>query len=76
MLQALKNRSRENGAGNQNHAEAMLIEDLRKMLDWSTLQCPSNWLEKELADVDTLHFVAKHVMMRAFAASGFVIWTR
>ncbi|PSR73100.1 hypothetical protein PHLCEN_2v11047 [Hermanssonia centrifuga] len=71
MLQALKNKSRANGAGGRNHAEAMLIEDLRKLLDWSTSQCPNDWLDKELTDVDTLHFVAKHLMMRAFTTSGY-----
>ncbi len=76
MLQALKNKSRANGAGGRNHAEAMLIEDLRKLLDWSTSQCPNDWLDKEITDVDTLHFIAKHLMMRAFTTSGFVIWTR
>ncbi len=37
MLQALKNKSRANGAGGRNHAEAMLIENLRKLLNWSTI---------------------------------------
>ncbi|KAH9948145.1 hypothetical protein B0H21DRAFT_848678 [Amylocystis lapponica] len=75
ILHTIENKSRAGGDG-RNHAEAMTIGSMKKMMEWSEQTCPSDWLEKDIKDLGTLLTVSKHFLMRAFMSSGFTIWTR
>lgn len=77
LLKAIRNSA---GGDNttRNHAEAMSIEDMRRWMNYSEAEVP-----RELASHPELiqttaqmGAVAKHLMMRAFAASAFTLWTR
>ncbi|KZP32823.1 hypothetical protein FIBSPDRAFT_1012805 [Athelia psychrophila] len=76
LLKTVKNRDK--AAGNvRNHAEAMSAEEMKKLMDWSE----SNSVTGEPAnlafrDAQDLVETSKHYLMRAFATSGFTLWTR
>ncbi|KAF4586434.1 hypothetical protein AB1N83_010834 [Pleurotus pulmonarius] len=79
LLTAVRNKSNAKGAAaNRNHAEAMSIEDLRRIMQWSEKCCPSSWFEvaEKPANVAEVVLMAKHSLFRAFATTGFNIWTR
>jgi hypothetical protein len=80
-MDAIKTRSRAKGAAaTRQHADAMTIEDLRTMMQWSENECPSSKIEPEngslVKDVEQLQILTKHAMMRAFSSSAFTLWTR
>lgn len=65
----------------------MTIKHLRKMIDWSLVQCPQELVDTVLAqaadpdgikqlDVAQVLFVTKHLQIRGFFSSAFVLWTR
>ena len=77
FMKAIKTKSGVKGsAATREHAEAMRIEELQKIMQWSESQCPHEMLGREHYDLDTLKLVIKHGLVRAFAASGFTLWTR
>lgn len=65
----------------------MTIEHLRKMMNWSFVQCPQELVDTLFAqaadsngikqlNVAQVLFVTKHLQIRAFFSSAFVLWTR
>ena len=64
--------------GERDHAEAITIEDVQKIVRWSEQQVSSkvDWAVFEFSDTSHLLFVAKHLQTRAFMSMGFTIWTR
>ncbi|KAJ6500206.1 hypothetical protein C8R47DRAFT_1317483 [Mycena vitilis] len=78
LVKCIKNKSRVKGeAATRRHAEATTIEDMRKMMNWSESQCPSEEVEKcNPKDVIALLLILKHAMIRAFLPSGYCLWTR
>jgi len=62
-------------AATHHHAEAMRIEELKKLMRWSEVQCPSQMLEQVAQDLDKLTLVVKHGLMRGFMTTGFTLWT-
>ncbi|KAF7793056.1 hypothetical protein EIP86_004161 [Pleurotus ostreatoroseus] len=86
MMQTIKNRSAAADDA-RDHAEAMTLDDLRKMMNWSLVQCPQELVDSVLAqavdpdrssqlDVAQILFVSKHLQIRGFFSSAFVLWTR
>ncbi|KAL6304303.1 hypothetical protein BKA93DRAFT_817719 [Sparassis latifolia] len=75
LCRAIENKARS-GGGSRNHAEAMTLENMTKLMMWSEQACPSEWTQQEITDLGTMQDVTKHLMMRAFMTSGFTIWTR
>ena len=77
LLKAIK-RSASGDSTTRNHAEAMTIGDMRKWMQWSEAEVPIEMANRPdlVHDAKQLEVVSKHVMMRAFAASGFTLWTR
>jgi hypothetical protein len=80
-MDAIKTRSGVKGAAaTRQHAEAITLEDLQKMMRWSEKECPSSLVDPEKVDtvqrIEELQFITKHGMMRAFSSSGFTLWTR
>ena len=77
VVHAVKVRSSEKGhAAVRNHAEAMTIEELQKLMAWSETMCPDDMLTMPIEDLETLKFRAEHALMRAFISSAFTLWTR
>ncbi|KAF8333359.1 hypothetical protein F5887DRAFT_893721 [Amanita rubescens] len=76
LLKRIKNKNgMEGGKALRNHARAIRIEDLTRMMDWSEKIVPSTSLEK-LDKKDITFEVIKHTLMRAFLSSAFTLWTR
>ncbi|TFK70514.1 hypothetical protein BDN72DRAFT_896416 [Pluteus cervinus] len=69
----------EGKSAKREHAEAMTIEEMQQIMEWSELVCPHERLERpnfRHDDIDDFRLVAKHGMMRAWFSSGFTLWTR
>ncbi|KAF8527497.1 hypothetical protein BU17DRAFT_81680 [Hysterangium stoloniferum] len=72
---------RDGNEGSCSHSAAMTKQDMDRMVQWSNKLCPDSRLE-ELGKLSQgeywkqLPFAVKHFMMRAFATSGFTLWTR
>lgn len=70
---------KKRGGDLREHAEAMPIEVQRKIILWSLLQVPNGGdLKAKYAgrSQDEISFAGKHIMMRAYMASAFTLWTR
>ena len=83
VIQSVKTREKSKGSGaTRNHAEAMSLEELQHLMQWSTKQCPDEWLigenwRSEVQDsVEALKHRLQHGFMRGFMSSGFTLWTR
>jgi hypothetical protein len=83
MMEILKNNEGAEG-GTRNHASAMRIEDMRKLMAWSYNQCPDEVVSRiyrhlqagEALDIADVVLAQRHLMVRAFSTTGFTIWTR
>jgi hypothetical protein len=77
VVHAVKVRSAEKGHSEVwNHAEAMTIEELQKLMSWSETMCPNGMLTMPIKDLETLKFHTEHALMRAFISLAFTLWTR
>ncbi|EDR06825.1 uncharacterized protein LACBIDRAFT_299726 [Laccaria bicolor S238N-H82] len=77
VIHAVKVRAVEKGhAASRNHAEAITVEEMKKIIDWSEKMCPDDLLTLPVKDIETLMFRAEHALMRAFISSAFTLWTR
>lgn len=82
VVQSIKTREKVKGASAfRNHAEAMSIEELAHLMEWSEQACPSDLLTPESllqiqGSVEDLKHRLHHGFMRAFLSSGFTLWTR
>jgi hypothetical protein len=60
----------------------MTLEELRRLMEWSTQECPNEWLtddrwRSEAYDaVGALKHRLQHGFMRGFMSSAFTLWTR
>jgi hypothetical protein len=72
----LKSGTKDAAAATQHHAEAMKIEEMKKIKQWSEIQYPSEKLSEPPNDLDELMLAVEHVMMRAFMTTRFTLWTR
>lgn len=77
--------SAKGAAATRQHAEALTIEDLKKLMHWSENECPHEMVQPEqvprkgtglTAAPADLKNITTHGMMRAFSTSGFTLWTR
>jgi hypothetical protein len=83
VVQSVMIREKSKGSGaTRNHAEAMSLEELQHLMQWSTKECPDEWLigdswRSEVQDcVEALKHHLQHGFMRGFMSSGFTLWTR
>jgi hypothetical protein len=74
LLKTIKNKAGANG-GHRNHAEAIRIEDVSRIMEMSEKECPGN-VYAHIKDASELKMATEHLLMRAFIASGFTLWTR
>lgn len=75
LLKAIKNRDKASG-DTRNHAEAMSAEEMKKMMQWSEGHVSGDPAELKFDNTEDLVAAGKHYLMRAFATSGFTLWTR
>lgn len=75
ILKTIKNKDHTNG-DQRNHAEAISIEDMGRIMRWSEQICPNELLERTWGNADQFIFVATHGMLRAFCSSAFTLWAR
>ncbi|KAG1778323.1 hypothetical protein EV702DRAFT_1044634 [Suillus placidus] len=83
MMEVLKNNEGAEG-GSRNHASAMTIEDMQKLMAWSYSQCPDGIVShirqsvegRSILDVANVILAQQHLMVRAFSTTGITIWTR
>ena len=81
IREAVKTRSGVKGAAaSRQHAEALSLEELQKLMRWSEKECPHEMVTPERAqtarDLEELQVLTKHGLMRAFSSSAFTLWTR
>ncbi|TCD60050.1 hypothetical protein EIP91_010837, partial [Steccherinum ochraceum] len=81
LYRTLQNSKKSGMGGFRDHAEAITIEALRKIMTWSEELVPSvpeAEMKAKYADEsqETLLFVLKHLMMRAYMSTAFTLWTR
>ncbi|KAH7918494.1 hypothetical protein BV22DRAFT_1134551 [Leucogyrophana mollusca] len=65
-------------------AAAMAMEEMRKVMVWSYKQCPTGTPKRLTAqaendgtvDATEVQVVGEHLLIRAYTASGFTLWTR
>lgn len=76
----VKKRDRDGGAAaTRNHADAITIEEIRTLYQYSMEQCPQALVKRFLhGNVNSAEYelVQGHVMMRAFISTAFTLWTR
>jgi hypothetical protein len=76
-MQAVKTRARSKGASaTRNHAEAMSIEEIQKLMNWSEMQCSNELTTVPIETMEESKRRLEHGLMRAFMASAFTLWTR
>ena len=83
VVHSIKTRQKSKGASaTQNHAEAMTLEELQRLMEWSTQECPNEWLTNDKWRSEAYDAVAalkhrlQHGFMRGFMSSAFTLWTR
>ena len=58
----------------RNHAEAITFKDLGKIMAWSASACPGPCSSD--STLEQLLHSARHLMFRAYASTGFTLWSR
>lgn len=78
LVHAAKLRDKSRDGTARNHAEAMTVEELQQLMQWSERACPNQWIEegKERKTVATQALLFQHALFRAFSASAYTLWTR
>ena len=83
VMKAIKTMNRVKGMrANRQHAEAITIEELTYVMQWSEVQSPRYLLCDDrvrasyCGDRGMLFHVARHGLMRAFMSTAFTLWTR
>jgi hypothetical protein len=78
VLQAVKLRACMEGySATQNHAEAITIEEIQRLMNWSERQCSNELLTTvPIETMEESKRCLEHGLMRAFMASAFTLWTR
>ncbi|KAK0470116.1 uncharacterized protein EV420DRAFT_1616462 [Desarmillaria tabescens] len=68
--------SAKGAAAVRHHADAMRIEDLIKIIEYSKHECSCEELEKSTVSAQELMQMIKYGLARAFFTLGFTLWTR
>ncbi|KAH6911753.1 hypothetical protein BKA70DRAFT_1423507 [Coprinopsis sp. MPI-PUGE-AT-0042] len=77
VMKAIKTRvGRKGEAAYRDHAEAMSIEDMDRLMAWSLLKCPPDWLLNPPTDVALLKVTAEHGFIRGYASGAFTLFGR
>lgn len=77
VMKAIKTRAVSKGAAaTRQHAEAITIEDLTQMIQWSEQKCPHSLFQRRPNDAQMAKDMNLHGLMRAFSTTGFNLFTR
>ncbi|KAJ6579194.1 hypothetical protein DFH09DRAFT_913466 [Mycena vulgaris] len=77
FVKVVKNKTGIKGAAaTRDHAEAMSIEDMKTLVEWSESIWPRAKVDETPPNSSQLQDKMKHYLMRAFGSSGFILWTR
>lgn len=60
----------------RHHSLAMSLPFMRMLYAWSMSVCPVTKVTELPKDLASLTLVTEHLRFRAFASSGFTVWTR
>jgi hypothetical protein len=78
IMKTIKNKCGADG-GHRNHAEAMKIDDMRRVIKMLEEKCDPG-LSYEYSDFKDSSGkwkeLTEHLLMQAFLTSGFTLWTR
>ncbi|KAF8904708.1 hypothetical protein CPB84DRAFT_1677144 [Gymnopilus junonius] len=69
----------DGSSATRNHADAMTLEEIQKLMRWSMSVCPDEKLTEDpkgITDTADLVFRLEHGLMHAFMSSAFTLWTR
>jgi len=74
----MKSIKHKNGAegGERNHSLAMSKTFMDKLFEWSTRTCPIEKVDSLPQDLATLKLTSEHLRFRAFASTGWTVWSR
>ncbi|KAH9830800.1 uncharacterized protein C8Q71DRAFT_842312 [Rhodofomes roseus] len=75
ILKAIKNKANADG-GERTHSVAMRYDYLKAIIEWSETECPPAEAMVTPRDVAHRTKVTTHLFFRAFASTGWTIWTR
>ncbi|GBE83276.1 hypothetical protein SCP_0503240 [Sparassis crispa] len=75
ILDAVNNKYGADG-GERTHSAAMQYEYLDQVIKWSESVCPEISVHIPPVDVESRHVTTKHLLFRAFATTGWTIWSR
>jgi len=63
-------------SGERQHSLAMSKQFMDKLFEWSMRVCPIKKVDSLPMDLDTLKLTAEHLHFRAFASTGWTVWSR
>lgn len=63
-------------APERHHSLAMSKEFMDMLFAWSWKVCPTSKVESLPEDMETLNLITEHLHFRAFASTGWTVWTR
>jgi hypothetical protein len=75
----MKSIKHKNGAegGERHHSLAMSKQFMDKLFEWSMRVCPIEKVVGSLPeDLASLKLIAEHLRFRAFASTGWTVWSR
>lgn len=76
-IRSIKNKDAMDGLTQRRQAEAMTLDDLTKVIQWSESQCPPQQLTVIPAPNHSMYILSlNHGLARAFMSAGFTLWTR
>jgi hypothetical protein len=76
IMTTIRNKKVAEG-GMRNHADAITIDQMKLIFEWSESVVPSGSESQALEkNLEERNLVAFHLQMRAFMATGFTLWTR
>lgn len=79
LVRSVKTRAKTKGeSATRNHADAITIEEMKAIMEWSERECPNELLAtiSGVDDIGELRRRLEHGFMRAFMSSVFTLWTR
>lgn len=77
LMKAVKTRAATKGAAaTRKHTEAMALEDLQKIMDWSEGRCPNELFDNAPSNPESVTLMNLHGLMRALYPSLFVLMLR
>jgi len=76
MMCSIKLRDASKAGATRQHTAAITIEDTKTLMTQSEMVCPDSLFCNAPQNLQSLELMNKHALMRAFAATGFTLWTR